>query len=105
MKDRVIADVLMEMGISPSLLGFNRIISVINVIKSHKIQKLEEAYSIVAEQENASTKSVEKAIRTAIGKINSASDGYKKYMSPCAISEKTYEIMVKPFLYILAYRL
>lgn len=93
-------DVLIELGITPNLSGFNYICKAVEIINASKerIRIVDGLYADIAKEFNTTKIRVERAIRHAISKMDKESEAYKKYLG---IKEHTNSAV----LYTLAMRL
>lgn len=79
MKNRI-GDILIELGITPDLNGFNYIITALELIKTAEKVKTTTLYGLVAKQHNTTVTRTERCIRSAFRKMDKQSDAYKKYV-------------------------
>lgn len=79
MKNKI-GNILIELGITPDLNGFNYIITALELIKTVEKVKTITLYGLIAKQYNTTATRVERCIRSAFGKMNKKSDVYKKYV-------------------------
>ena len=98
--DRKVEDVLIELGISPKLAGFDYICSAVRHINNNKgkQKRVCKIYELVAEEIGTKPDRIEKCIRHAFSKVNTKSETYQKYIG---IRETTNSAL----LYTLAMRL
>lgn len=91
-------DVLIELGITPNLDGFDYICAAVNVIHSNPYNKqITKVYNEVSNRFNKSIYNVDRAIRHAFTKCNVNSIEYKNWLGNSQSNSER--------LYILAYRL
>lgn len=79
MKNRI-GNILIELGITPDLNGFNYIITALELIKTSGNLKIIDLYGLVAKQHNTTVTRTERCIRSAFRKMDRQSDAYKKYV-------------------------
>lgn len=93
-----IKDILLELGITPNLKGFDYICKTIDYMMTRKRIKMVEMYRIIAKDFETTPSAVERAIRTAFLKIDVESDVFTKYFGTDKITNST-------LLHTLVYRL
>lgn len=81
MKNKI-QKVLLELGITPDLKGFNYICRMIEIVKADELNKKSVIgiYQEIAEEYKTTASCVERAIRHAISKADKESDAWKKYI-------------------------
>lgn len=100
---RKTGDVLIELGITPELKGFQYIIDMIEEIRKESggVGKITALYAAVGKKNHATGSKVERDIRHAIDtRLNMATEEYRKYVG--AYPER---LTNSAFLYALKYRL
>lgn len=97
MKKKV-EDVLIKLGITPNLLGFDYICRFVDYVSQNKSTKTGVIYSHIAKECDSTYWRVERAIRHAISKMDKECKTYKKYID----TENTTNAAV---LFTLAMRL
>lgn len=73
-------DLLIELGITPNLKGFDYICKAINYISADRAIKMCSVYELVAKDCETTSSRVERAIRHALSKADKESEAYKKYI-------------------------
>lgn len=81
MKKKV-EDVLLELGITPNLVGFNYICTAIDILQeeSENLKAVGMLYSDIAEKYKTNKFSVERAIRFCLAKIDRDGEAFRKYI-------------------------
>lgn len=98
-------DILLELGITPDLSGFHYIVDLVEIIYNNQFAKICTTYVFVAEKYNKSSSKVERCVRHAIGKINTTTDEFCKYIGANVSSPETGKPTNSAFLFTLAHRL
>lgn len=73
-------NVLLELGITPNLKGFEYICRAINYISVDRTVKMCKVYEFVAADLDTTYQRVERAIRHAISKMDKDSEAWEKYI-------------------------
>lgn len=73
-------NVLLELGITPNLKGFDYICKAVNYISADRTIKMGTVYEFIAEDFGTTYSRVERTIRHAISKMDKDSEAWKKYM-------------------------
>lgn len=99
MKNKI-EDVLMELGITPNLSGFNYICRSVEMImiSKQRLKIVDGLYADVATEFGTKKSRVDRAIRHAFSKIDVESEAFVKYLN-------TNKMTSSALLYTLAYRL
>lgn len=99
MKNKV-ENVLIELGVTPNLSGFDYLCKAIEVINAsdERMKLVNGVYAEVAEQLNSKVFNVERAIRLAISKMDKESEAWKNYIGLSDVTNATV-------IYTLALRL
>lgn len=81
MKNKI-QKILLKLGITPDLKGFNYICRMIEIVKADELNKKSVigVYQEIAEEYKTTASCVERAIRHAISKADKESDVWKKYV-------------------------
>ena len=81
MKNKI-QKVLLELGITPNLKGFNYIRRMVEIVKSDELNEKSVfgIYQEIAEEYKTTALCVERSIRHAISKADKESDVWKKYV-------------------------
>ena len=81
MKNKI-QKILLELGITPDLKGFNYISRMIEIVKTDELNKKSVIgiYEEIAGEYKTTASCVERAIRHAISKADKESDAWKKYV-------------------------
>lgn len=96
--DKKIKNVLIELGITPNLKGFNCIVEAVCYIMKNNDVKTTDVYEHVAKNLGYEISNVERAIRHCISKANKTSETWNKYIGCKKVTNST-------FLFILALKL
>lgn len=93
-------NVLLELGITPNLKGFEYICRGVEILqeKEGRIKVVDGLYVQIAEEYNTKKQRVERAIRHAISKVEKDGDPWRKYIG-------IHHATNSSFLFILATRL
>lgn len=81
MKNKI-QKILLKLGITPDLKGFNYICRMIEIVKADELNKKSVVgiYEEIAEEYETTASCVERSIRHAISKVDKESDAWKKYV-------------------------
>lgn len=79
MKNKI-GNILIKLGITPDLNGFNYIIAALELLKTNENMPITTLYGLVAKQYNTHAIRVERCMRHAFRKMDRKSDAYKKYI-------------------------
>lgn len=81
MKNKI-QKILLKLGITPDLKGFNYICRMIEIVKADELRKKSVIgiYEEIAEEYKTTASCVERVIRHAISKADKESDAWKKYV-------------------------
>lgn len=97
-------DILLKLGITPDLSGFNYIIDMVEMINNGELTKMTKAYRDISKKYGHTENGVERCIRHAISKINTASVEFEQYIDATISKESNGNMVNSAFLYTLAYR-
>lgn len=97
-------DILLKLGITPDLSGFNYIIDMVEMINNGEVSKMMTAYSDIAQKRGHTAYGVERGIRQAIRRVNAESEEYERYIGANIAKESNGGMANSAFLYTLAYR-
>jgi len=95
-----VTDVLIELGVTPNLKGFDYICRAVEIISNSKkrMDIVKGIYADIANEFDTTSSRTERAIRHAFSKVDKESEAYKKYIGIDKTTNST-------LLYTLAYRL
>lgn len=79
MKNKI-ENILLELGVTPDLKGFDYICKAVFYISSDRTVKICSVYDFVASDYDTSSCNVERAIRYSISRMVKKSEAWKKYM-------------------------
>lgn len=79
MKKKV-EEILIELGVTPNLLGFDYICRFVDYVSENKSAKTGVIYSHIAKECDSTYWRVERSIRHTISKMDKESETYKKYI-------------------------
>lgn len=100
-----VGDALLQLGITPDLKGFNYIIDMVEMIDKGKVGKVTVAYKIIGKKRNSTGERVERAIRHAIGNIDTSSEAFQTYIGSNALKLGSGVMTNSAFLNTFHYRL
>lgn len=98
------ADVLLALGITPNLKGFNVIIDMVDLLNSGKYTRFNDMYAALSDKYGTKVSAVERSIRFATTKIDVNSETYKKYIG-ADLTNKSGKIVNTVFIHTLAHRI
>ena len=97
-------EILLQLGITPDLLGFTYIADIVDIINSEDT-KMTAIYHAVANKHNSNWQRVERAVRHAISKANPRSKEFEELINASLVKQSNGNISNSAFLHTLAYRL
>lgn len=97
-------DILLKLGITPDIKGFNYIIDLVEMINNDEVTKITVAYAVAGKKNGDSGSKVERAIRHAISKINITTKEFAEHIGANVVRANDGNITNSAFLYTLAYR-
>ena len=96
--DKKIKNVLIELGITPNLKGFNCIVEAVGYIMKNNDAKTTDVYEHVANTLGYKAANVERTIRHCILKVDENSESWRRYIGIKRANNST-------FLFVLAMKM
>ena len=96
--DKKIKSILLELGITPNLKGFNCIVEAVGYIMKNNDAKTTDVYEHVANTLGCRAANVERTIRHCVTKADRDSDAWRKYIGIKRANNST-------FLFVLAMKM
>lgn len=97
-------EILLKLGITPDLSGFNYIADAVEMINKNQEIKITLMYREIARKYDKRDANIERAIRHAISGVNPNGEAYKKYINANLVKETSGAMNNGAFLHTLAYR-